>query len=255
MNRRSQPETRPNWLESISSTCGTIIVVLFVMTFVFQNFFIPSSSMASTLLVGDHVMVDRESWAPPASWAHVLPYQEIRRGDPIVFYKPVQEADGGEATLVKRVVGVPGDRIHLSGGKLYVNGQPQAEPYAAMPTAANYDRYRDDFPSVPADNIPLVTARWMVDLPSHIHGQDLVVPRDSYFVMGDNRTNSLDSRYWGFVPRKNVIGRPLFVYWSIDVPEQDELNPSVGQQASQWTDEVTHFFQKTRWRRTLHPVR
>jgi len=255
METRPQADSRPNWLESISSTCGTIIVVLFVMTFIFKNFFIPSSSMASTLLVGDHVLVDRESWAPPAAWAHVLPYQPIRRGEPIVFYKPVQEANGDDLTMVKRVVGVPGDRIHLAGGVLYVNGQRQTEPYAAMPTAANYDRYRDDFPSIPAQSVPNVTAMWTLELPSHVQGGDIVVPPGNYFVMGDNRTNSLDSRYWGFVPRENVVGRPLFVYWSIDLPEQGELSPGVGEQVSQWTDEVTHFFQKTRWRRTLHPVR
>ena len=253
----SSPRTQKEstWLESISSSCGTIIVVLFAFTFIFQNFLIPSSSMASTLLVGDHVVVDRASWAPPAPWARILPYQQIHRGQPIVFYKPVLEADGEELILIKRVVGVPGDHIHLQSGVLYVNGVPQSEPFAAMPTALDYEAYRDDFPRVPGDQIPRVTARWAVSLPGYINGDDLVVPPDSYFVMGDNRTNSLDSRYWGFVPRANVVGRPLFVYWSIDIPEQDETRTTLGDDAHASFSEAMHFFQKTRWRRTLHAVK
>lgn len=253
MRGAQKPES--DWLESISSTCGTIIVLLFVMTFVFQNFLIPSRSMASTLLVGDHVVVDRESWAPPARWAHILPYQPIRRGEPIVFYKPVLEPDGEELIMVKRVVGVPGDRIHLRAGVLYVNGVAQSEPFAARPTALNYEAYRDDFPRDRADDVPWVTATWALDLPSHIQREDLVVPPDNYFAMGDNRTNSVDSRYWGFVPRKNVLGRPLFVYWSIDIPEQNEMKTSLANDAHSWVSEAMQFFQKTRWSRTLHSVK
>jgi len=255
MSKSAPADAKPTWLESISSMSGTIIVAVFVLTFVFKNFLIPSRSMASTLLVGDHVLVDRASWAPVAQWARVLPYRPIRRGEPIVFYKPVLEADGEELVMVKRVVGVPGDRIHLRQGVLYVNGVAQSEPYAARPTAFNYLPYRDDFPAMPGDTVPEVTATWALDLPSHVQGEDLVVPADSYFVMGDNRTNSLDSRYWGFVPVKNVIGRPLFVYWSIDIPDRDEMKTTIAQDAHSWVDEATHFFQKTRWRRTLHPVR
>jgi len=256
MKKRVPERKEPERLtESVSSTCGTAVVLLFVLTFVFRNFFIPSSSMASTLLVGDHVIADRVSWSPPSKWTHLLPYQEIRRGEPIVFYKPVLEPNGEELVLVKRVVGVPGDRLHLRGGVLYVNGQQQNEPYAAMPTAANYDRYRDDFPSVSGNTVPGVTARWALDLPNHIQGDDLVVPPESYFVMGDNRTNSLDARYWGFVPRGNVVGRPLLVYWSIDMPEQQELKTDIAHEANNWLNTATHFFQKTRWSRTLHPVK
>ncbi len=255
MSKSAPPNPKPTWLESISSMSGTIIVAVFVLTFVFKNFLIPSRSMASTLLVGDHVLVDRASWAPAGEWGQLLPYRAIGRGEPIVFYKPVLEADGEELVMVKRVVGVPGDRIHLRQGVLYVNGVAQSEPYAARPNALDYLPYRDDFPAMAGDTVPGVTATWALDLPSHIQGDDLVVPADSYFVMGDNRTNSLDSRYWGFVPVKNVIGRPLFVYWSIEIPDQDEMKTTIAQDAHSWVDEATHFFQKTRWRRTLHPVK
>ena len=253
---KSTEKTQPpeSQLQSFASLCVTAISVLFVFTFVLQNFVIPSASMASTILVGDHDIVDRVSLAPASPWARIVPYRELRRGEPVVFYKPILEQDGSEDTLVKRVVGVPGDRIHLRGGVLYVNGVAQHEPYAAMPTAANYQPYRDDFPLILPRNVPGVTARWSLELPQHIDGDDLIVPPDSYFMMGDNRTNSLDSRYWGFVQRKNLIGRPLFIYWSIDMPEENG-EPTLAEQASVFFRHLTHFASDTRWRRTFRVVR
>lgn len=241
-------------LQSIASLCGTLVTCIFILTFIFQNFAIPSRSMASTLLVGDHVLADRASLAPPASGPRLIAYRPLRRMEPVVFLKPILEPDGSNLTLVKRVIGAPGDRIHLRDGILYVNGIAQNEPYAAKPTASNSNAYRDNFPAIPPDNIPGVTATWALNLPAHIQGPDLVVPPDSYFVMGDNRTNSLDSRYWGFVPRANLIGRPLFIYWSIDTPDQDG-NPTLGEEASIFLRHLTHFATDTRWRRTLQPVR
>ena len=245
------PETG---LQSFASLCVMAISVLFVYAFVAQNFVIPSASMASTILVGDHDIVDQVSLAPASPWARIMPYRALRRGEPVVFYKPILESDGGEDILVKRVVGIPGDRIHLRGGVLYVNGVAQHEPYAAMPTAADYNLYRDDFPLIPPANVSGVTARWSIELPQHIDGDDLVVPLDSYFMMGDNRTNSLDSRYWGFVKRENLVGRPLFIYWSIDTPEEDG-NPTLAEQASILFRHLTHFATDTRWRRTFQIVR
>jgi signal peptidase I len=245
------PETG---LQSFASLCVMAISVLFVYAFVAQNFLIPSASMASTILVGDHDIVDRVSLAPASPWARIMPYRELRRGEPVVFYKPILESDGSEDILVKRVVGIPGDRIHLRGGVLYVNGVAQHEPYAAMPTAANYNPYRDDFPLIPPANVSGVTATWSLELPQHIDGDDLVVPPDSYFMMGDNRTNSLDSRYWGFVKRENLVGRPLFIYWSIATPEEDG-NPTLAEQASILLRHLTHFATDTRWRRTFQIVR
>jgi signal peptidase I len=244
-------ETR---LEGLASLCGVFAVGLFVMGFVFQNFMIPTSSMASTLMVGDHVVVERAGLAPASSWAPFVRYRDVRRGDIVVFYKPPAEPDGEHIPLVKRVVGVPGDRIHLRDGIVYLNGVAQDEPLAAKTTSANYSAYIDEFPLVPPVGTPRVTAEWSVELPSSIHDGDLIVPTGKYFVMGDNRANSLDSRFWGFVPRENIMGRPLFVYWSFDMPENGELNQPLSEQASSTMHELLHFFDKTRWRRTFHRV-
>jgi signal peptidase I len=246
-------------IEGFASLCSVFAVGLFVLTFVFQNFVIPSSSMASTLLVGDHVLVDRVGLAPSESWAPFVQHREVRRGEVIVFFKPPAETNGEHIFLVKRVIGVPGDRVHLRRGVVYLNGVAQDEPRAAKPTYANYSPYRDDFPSVPPPENFGVTAEWSVDLPNHVEGGDLVVPPESYFVMGDNRTNSRDGRYWGFVPRANIVGRPMFVYWSFPTPEfptpEDEIDKTkLSEKASSTLHEIVHFFDETRWRRTFHVV-
>ena len=225
-----------------------------MLTFVFQNFVIPSSSMASTLLVGDHVLVERETLAPAAKWAPFLPYRDVRRGDIIVFYKPTEERNGEHPFLVKRVIGVPGDHIHLSGGVVYLDGIAQDEPQTAKPTFANYDPYINDFPSVNPSMEPGVTPEWSLSLRSHIDGKDLVVPSGKYFVMGDNRTNSMDSRYWGLCRDRN-LGRPLFVYWSIATPESGSEEVPLSEQAGSTIHEFVHFFDETRWKRTFHPIK
>ena len=241
-------------LEGLASLCGVFAVGLFVMGFVFQNCVIPTSSMASTLMVGDHVVVEREGLAPGSSLAPFVSHRDVRRGDIVVFYKPPAEPDGEHIVLVKRVIGVPGDRVHLRNGVVYLNGVAQNEPLAAKTTSANYAAYIDEFPLVPPAGMPNVTAEWSVELPSSIRDGDLVVPAGKYFVMGDNRANSLDSRFWGFVPRENIVGRPQFVYWSFDMPENGELKQPLSEQASSTMHEMLHFFDKTRWRRTFHRV-
>jgi signal peptidase I len=241
-------------LQGFASLCGTFAIALFLFSFVFQNFAIPSASMASTLLVGDHVLVERATLAPAAAWASFLPYRDLQRGEPVVFYKPFLDPTGEYTILVKRVIGVPGDRIHLRHGIVYRNGVAQNEPYATQPTLANYDPYRDDFPAIPTTNVPRVTAAWAVDLPSHIEGEDLVVPPSHYFVMGDNRTNSLDGRYWGLVPRSNLIGRPLFIYWSFKTPEDQIYKTSLFDRTTFTLHQLLHFVDDTRWGRTFQRV-
>jgi signal peptidase I len=242
------------YLEGLAGICSTLVVGLFALTFIFQNFAIPSASMASTLLVGDHVLVERATLSPSTSWAHFMPYRALHRGEPVVFFKPVADFDGKYSILVKRVIGLPGDRIHLRRGIVYLNGVAQSEPQAGKPTYANYDPYRDDFPSISPSGRPDVTAEWSLDLPAHIQGEDLVVPKDNYFVMGDNRTNSLDGRYWGFISRENLIGRPLFVYWSFEMPANQMYKTTLPDRASYTLHQLVHFFDETRWRRTLHKI-
>jgi signal peptidase I len=240
-------------LEGFASICSILAIGLFALTFIFQNFMIPSSSMASTLLVGDHVMVERVHLAS-SNTMPFMPQRDVKRGDVIVFFKPVAEADGDHPHLVKRVIGIPGDRIHLRNGIVYLNGVAQSEPYAAKTTYATYDPYVDDFPLIsPGDHFG-VTPEWAGQMPGYLQGDDLVIPPGKYFAMGDNRDNSLDSRYWGFVPRENIVGRALLVYWSINMPESSDEHPLLAERASSTLHEALHFFDETRWSRTFHRI-
>jgi signal peptidase I len=239
----------------LTSNLSTVAVALFIFAFLFQNFLIPSSSMASTLLPGDHVLVDKVTFAPATRWAPFVHYRDPRHGDVVVFFKPIPETNGEHIPLVKRLIGVPGDRIHLRNGTLYLNGVARNEPQTAKPDPDRYDPYVNDFPSVDPSTEPEVTAAWTVEMPGHMEGEDLVVPPGKYFVMGDNRPNSMDSRYWGFVPRENFIGRPLFVYWSIEMPDSGIEEKPLSDEAKSTFHEFIHFFDETRWTRTFHPVK
>jgi signal peptidase I len=260
-----EPETIPQNqaetpLESLASICTVLAIGLFVMTFIFQNFEIPSASMEKTLLIGDHVLVDRITLAPPSKWAPFVSYREVRRGDIIVFLKPNPETP--DLYLVKRAIAIPGDHLHLRNGVVYLNGVAQNEPYAGMPLVDNnpqhaYQPYRDDFPAVQPgiSEEGQVTASWANELPNHIQNGDLVVPPGKVFAMGDNRTESLDGRYWGFVPRENIVGRPMFVYWSFETPADQIEKQGMGQRLGFMGHIILHFFDETRWKRTLHLIK
>ena len=190
-----------------------VVCALFAMTFVVQPFRIPSSSMEPTLRVGDFLLVDKQSYAPEGELGGLLPPTRIRRGDLVVFHYPVDPS----LHLVKRVVGLPGDRVRLRGGHVLVNGRALVEPYAFYsPTLPN--GFRDDFPSL-LEADPSVDLRWWIELRQRASGGDVVVPAGEYFVLGDNRNDSEDSRYWGFVPRSAIVGRPLLVYFSLPLAE------------------------------------
>ena len=246
--------------ETTASWCVLIVVWLFATTLLAQNYQIPSGSMKKTLLVGDHLIVDRSTFAPESSWMPLAYHREPRRGDIVVFIKPVADYPNGQPEypiLVKRLIAVPGDRIHLHNGVVYVNGVAQALAKDALEAPAYDPEYQDEFPALlPTPQSPHgATESWAVEIASHIENGELVVPPGKYFMMGDNRHNSLDSRFWGFVPRENILGRPLFNYWSFDTPDghQDKTGP--GDNLAWMGHVALHFFSDTRWKRTLQVVR
>jgi signal peptidase I len=247
--------------EALASICSVLVVGLFILTFLAQNFVIPSGSMEKTLLVGDHLVVDRVTLASSAKWMPLVHYREPRRNDIVVFIKPVPDldADGNPQYLflVKRLIGVPGDHIHLHNGIVIINGAAQTPPKQGMETPANpsESEFLDEFPSVSPAQDSNATEAWAVAFPQYFQNGDLVVPPGKYFMMGDNRHNSLDSRYWGFVPRENIVGRPLFNYWSFVTPEDQYEQPGVGNNLAWMGHIALHFFTETRWSRTLHLVK
>jgi signal peptidase I len=243
---------RETTVEFLASLAAVLVTGLFIITFIVQAFEIPSSSMENTLLIGDHVFVNREQFAPRTRWlGPIMPYRQIRRGDIVVFLS-VSEAG---LYIVKRIIGIPGDRIHLRDGVVYRNGEKLNEPYVIHQSGElSYNPYRDNFPAVAPTESNSVTPDWELALPQHIQGDDVVVPPNSYFGMGDNRDVSLDSRYWGFIPQGNVIGRPMFVYWSFETPAGQYLEREVSQRVGFLAHVVIHFFDETRWRRTFRVV-
>jgi len=251
---QTKPERHKETLsESIGSIASVLVCGLFIITFVVQAFEIPSGSMENTLLVGDHVFVDRIGPTSKASYlGPLLPYRKIKRNDIIVFLHPATPG----MYVVKRIVGTPGDKIHLKRGQLFVNGVAQNEPY--LNPDHYYEPYKDEFPSVSTvgqRDIEREYPWWPIMLQGNVQGGDLVVPPDSYFAMGDNRSNSLDSRFWGFIPKENIVGRPLFIYWSFDTPRDQYEHASLFERAKFIGYIFFHFFGETRWNRALHFVR
>jgi signal peptidase I len=236
------PEPKPR--NSIAEWTITILVLLFGTSTIAQPFVIPTSSMHNTLLTGDHLIVDKLAYAPTDALSkHLLPYEDVKRGDIIVFKHPTLIS----VDYVKRCIGLPGDHIKLKDKQVFVNGKPLQEPYVihqedSLP-------YRDNFPLGQPEYVedPKMATRAVQMLHDDVVNGELVIPPGFYFAMGDNRDNSLDSRYWGLVPRDNIEGKPLVIFWSYDANTDDLKDYNL----HHFIDLATHFFSKTRWNRTF----
>ena len=238
-------------LQACQSLVNIIVVALFIITFTVQPFRIPSASMEPTLLVGDFLLVNKQ--VGPEVPPHIYPSTSvIRRGDLIVFHYPVDSS----LHLVKRVIGLPGDRVRLHDGRAYIDGQALSEPYVVFRPSMP-DGYRDEFPRmVSAD--PGVDSRWWIEMHSLVSNGELTVPPDSYFVLGDNRNDSEDSRYWGFVPRGAIVGKPFLVYFSLnepsDAPGQTSAAALPGTETVQRAGPANSLASFARWDRALHII-
>lgn len=236
--------------QGIQFAISVLVIVVFMITFVVQAFRVPSESMENTLLIGDFLLADKLHFADDGGiWHWLLPYRAIRRGDIVVFRYPVDPSQ----YFVKRVIGLPGDRIRLHDKTVFVNGSRLQENYV-IHSVAYRDLWRDDFP-VRSGFPPDVNRRWRSEIDRHVHDGELVVPPGEYFVMGDNRDQSLDSRYWGFVPRGNVMGRPLVIYLSVN----DGNAPGASRAGSDGKllhsgQVLAHFLQLARWDRIFRRV-
>jgi signal peptidase I len=232
---------------SLQSLMGTIVIAIFVITFVVQAFQIPSQSMENTLLVGDYLLVNKLCYGGRGFGDHIMPYQTIQRGDIIVFHYPVDPTQH----FVKRVIGVPGDRLRMISKKVWINGKPIDEPYVRFLEPPN-NMFRDNFPRTDIPALGL-EGKWWLEMRKLVEDGELIIPQGNYFVMGDNRDDSQDSRYWGFVPRENIIGRPLLIYWSVRNWDGSST-ATVGGRLHHIAYAMTHIFQITRWNRTLRLV-
>ena len=236
-------------LPALQSLLYVLVISLFVMTFTMQPIRIPSASMEPTLLVGDFLLMNKQAaaWEPAGAWSP-LPPAGIKRGDIIVFHDPV---DDPSVHLVKRVIALPGDRIHLRDGVVYINGAALKESYTVH-RRSPADTFRDDFPNLNTMDAA-VNTNWWIQLRHLVHEDEITVPPASYFVMGDNRNNSEDSRYWGFVPQENIVGKPLLIYFSFRQPDSEDpqatgLTPADPARAHRRWDIA-------RWRRIFRVVR
>jgi signal peptidase I len=237
------------WPSSVQSLLTTVVIAVFVIAFVVQAFQIPSESMENTLLIGDYLLVDKLRYGAGSAWNDLMPYRPVHRGDIIVFRYPLNPAQH----FVKRVVGVPGDRVRLINRQVFVNGASLHENYVVH-SSARHDVFRDEFPRL---NLPVpgLEGAWWLQMKKLVEDGELIVPQGNYFVLGDNRDESSDSRYWGFVPRENIIGRPLLIYWSLrSIDEDVQVAATPGDKLYHFAYAVSHLFRITRWDRTFRLV-
>jgi signal peptidase I len=247
--RSGKPSGFPGVLEMARSLTSVVVVALFILTFIVQPFRIPSESMEHTLLVGDFLLVNKTSYASAGIWDWVLPYHRIHRGDIVVFHFPVDPT----LHVVKRVIGLPGDHIHLERGQVMVNGVAIREPYVTYePSYA--DDFRDNFPTELYSD-PGVSPQWWMEMRRDVQSGDLVVPQGDYFVLGDNRNFSSDSRYWGFVTQDHIVGRPFIVYFSLREPSATDVAELPDDRLGQKSSPLDRLETFARWDRFLRVVR
>jgi signal peptidase I len=237
----------PTVPEAFASLLRTIVVALFLLTFLLQPYFIPSESMEHTLLVGDFLLVNKQLYAPAGVLSRwMLPYRDVQRGDIVVFHHPQPPF------LVKRVVGVPGDHLRIEDGRVSVNGILLPEPYATFePTASS--AFRDDFPAKIYTD-PEVDPAWWREMQTLTHDGELVVPEGHYFVLGDNRNHSKDSRFWGFVPRSQIVARPLVIYFSVTRPSSTDVQQAADDRLGHDRELSARVSGFARWKRIFRVV-
>ena len=236
----------PQLLDVVRSSLMVIVAALFIIAFLVQPFRIPSESMERTLLVGDFLLVDKVAFAPAGIWRWLLPYRKVARRDIVVFHFPLNS----DEHVVKRVIGLPRDEVALQNGVAVVNNTPGAEPYDVF-ERADGDEYRDQFPRY-TTNDPDVDPHWREQMHSLVENAHLRVPAGTYFVLGDNRNHSRDSRYWGFVPRANIEGTPLLIYFSVREPSATDTAPLPGDRLGNSVEDRLIDF--ARWDRILRVV-
>ncbi|MFZ0211972.1 MAG: signal peptidase I [Candidatus Acidiferrales bacterium] len=238
-------------LREVLSWVWLLLALFVVEGAVAQSRLIPSGSMENTILVGDHIVVSPFGYSLciPYTELHVPLWRDPKRQQIIILESPVN----GSEDLIKRVIGIPGDRIQIDHGFVYVNGMKLNEPYV-LRDPSDSDGSLENFP--PAENPlyePGLTPRWASTLRSHVVDGKLVVPPGDYFVMGDNRGDSYDSRYWGFVPRKNIIAEPLFIFMSINASEDAWQPGHIGERIGAYLNIFVHP-SEVRWGRLFHPL-
>jgi signal peptidase I len=223
--------------EYFESIVIAVILALFIRTFVVQAFKIPTGSMEENLLIGDHLLVNKFIFGPTATPLEraLLPVADIKRGDVIVFKYP-EEPD---RDFIKRVIGLPGETIEVREKRVFVNGKALEEPYAhyLLPVSTP-----SEFHEVTSFDV------------RERYGP-VTVPANHYFVMGDNRDNSQDSRYWGFLTRDFVKGKALIIYWSYEAEREDYQEEGAGATLKGLASVFVHFFTRTRWERMFHQIR
>ena len=237
----NQPESVA--LSGLQSLATTIVIAVFVITFVVQAFQIPSESMEKTLLIGDYLLVDKAHYAAAGHWSWLLPYRAIQRQDIVVFRYPMDPRQH----FVKRVIGIPGDHVRLVNKHVYVNGVKLEDEYASFHWGQQ-DKFRDNFPNGGffADKI---SSKWFIQAQKLVEDGQLIVPEGSYFVLGDNRDDSYDSRYWGLVPADHIVGRPLLIYWSIGHISSGAGDDSASGKLSSLAYNIADAIKEVRWKR------